>query len=77
LESKLVISAITLTTGIEQYDGYSVFVGPTFYLQFTSKSFTSAARATQVSGHAVGDASHLNVDEYSRQRGKLKVAVEF
>ncbi len=62
---------------LERYDGYSVFVGPTFYLQLTRKSFISAAWATQVSGHAVGDVGHLNLDEYSRQRGKIKIAVEF
>jgi hypothetical protein len=62
---------------LDHYEGYALFVGPTLYYQIDRKSFLTAAWATQVRGHAVGDPRALNLDEYSRQRGKLKYAYEF
>ncbi len=62
---------------LDHYAGDALFIGPTLYLKLTRKSFITAAWATQVGGHAVGDPLRLNLDEYSRQRGKLKFAYEF
>jgi hypothetical protein len=60
-----------------QFTGDAVFVGPTMYLQLARKFFMTAAWATQVRGHAIGDPGHLELQEFSRQRGKLKFAYEF
>ena len=59
------------------FEGDAVFVGPTFYLQLTPKSFIQAAWSAQVAGHAAGDPLPLNLDEFSRQKAKLKFAYEF
>jgi hypothetical protein len=63
--------------GLNEFTGEALFVGPTMFLQLSPKSFITAAWATQVSGHTVGDPGHLELDEFSRQRGKLKFAYEF
>lgn len=55
-----------------------MFVGPTLYVQLNPKAFITAAWNTQISGHDVDiPGSTLNLAEFSRQRGKLKLAVEF
>ena len=59
------------------YTGDAVFVGPTIYVQIAPKMFMTAAWNTQVAGHEVDGSSSLNLAEFSRQRAKLKVAVEF
>ncbi len=60
-----------------QFTGEAFFVGPTMFLKLSPKSFMTAAWATQVRGHTVGDPSRLELDEFSRQKGKLKFAYEF
>jgi hypothetical protein len=62
---------------LNQFTGEALFVGPTMFLKLSPKSFMTAAWATQVRGHAVGDPSRLELEEFSRQRGKLKFAYEF
>ncbi len=62
---------------LNQFTGDALFVGPTMFLQLSRKSFMTAAWATQVRGRTVGDPSHLNLEEFSRQKGKLKFAYEF
>ena len=62
---------------LNQFTGEALFVGPTMFLQLSRKSFMTAAWATQVRGHAVGDPSRLELEEFSRQKGKLKFAYEF
>jgi hypothetical protein len=60
------------------FTGDAVFVGPTLYVQLNPKAFITAAWNTQISGHDVDiPGSTLNLAEFSRQRGKLKLAVEF
>jgi hypothetical protein len=60
------------------YTGDAVFVGPTLYWQFARKAFMTAAWNVQVTGRDVDiPGSTLNLSEFSRQRGKLKFAVEF
>jgi hypothetical protein len=60
------------------FTGDAVFVGPTLYVQLNPKAFFTAAWNTQISGHDVAiPGSTLNLSEFSRQRGKLKLAVEF
>jgi hypothetical protein len=62
---------------LNQFTGEALFVGPTMYLQLSRKSFMTAAWAMQIRGHTVGDPSHLELEEFSRQKGKLKFAYEF
>lgn len=60
------------------YTGDAVYVGPTFYVQLSSKAFVTAAWNTQITGHDVDvPGSTLNLAEFSRHRAKLKLAVEF
>jgi hypothetical protein len=63
---------------LNSFTGDALFVGPTLYVQLARKVFMTAAWNTQVWGREVDDPSvSLNLAEFSRQRGKLKVAVEF
>ena len=65
-------------TWFNTYTGDALFVGPTLYVQLGRKAFMSAAWDVQVEGHEVGDpGASLNLSEFSRQRAKLKLAVEF
>ncbi len=58
--------------------GSATFLGPTLFIQLSPKMFVAAAWNVQVRGSEVGDpTAKLNLTEFSRQRAKLKVAVEF
>jgi hypothetical protein len=60
------------------FTGDAVYVGPTLFVQLNPKMFVSAAWNVQVAGSDVDEpGAKLNLSEFSRQRGKLKVAVEF
>ena len=60
------------------FTGDAVFLGPTAYVQLGRKVFMTAAWNVQVHGRDVDEpGSKLNFGEFSRQRGKLKLAVEF
>lgn len=60
------------------FTGDAVYAGPTLYVQLGPKVFMTAAWNWQVTGSDVDDTSaRLNLSEFSRQRAKLKVAVEF
>jgi hypothetical protein len=60
------------------YTGSATFLGPTLYVQITPKVFMTAAWNVQVRGTEVEDPTQkLNLTEFSRQRAKFKVAVEF
>jgi hypothetical protein len=60
------------------FTGDAFFVGPTLYMQLTRKTFMTAAWNTQVWGREVNNPGvAFNLAEFSRQRVKLKVAVEF
>ena len=60
------------------FTGDAVYVGPTIYVQITPKIFMTAAWNTQVWGREVDNPDvSFNLAEFSRQRAKLKVAVEF
>ncbi len=65
-------------TWFNAFTGDATFIGPTLYIQLSPKMFITAAWNWQVRGSEVGDpTAKLNLSEYSRQRAKLKVAVEF
>jgi hypothetical protein len=60
------------------FTGDAFFLGPTAYVQLSRKVFMTAAWNVQIHGRDVDDpGSNLNLAEFSRQRGKLKLAVEF
>ena len=60
------------------FTGDATFVGPTLFVQLSPKMFMAAAYDWQVVGSDVADpTAKLNLSEFSRQRAKLKVAVEF
>jgi hypothetical protein len=52
-------------------------MGPTVYYKFARKLFMSAAWNAQVWGREIETGQRLNLQEYSRTRAKVKVAVEF
>lgn len=63
---------------MNDYTGDAVYVGPTLFVQLNNKMFVTAAWNVQVAGSETDNpAVSLNLAEFSRQRAKLKVAVEF
>jgi hypothetical protein len=63
--------------GLSSFTGDALLLGPTLYLQFTSKMFMTAAWNTQVWGREVGSSLPLNLAEFQRNRARLKFAWEF
>ena len=59
------------------FTGDAVYLGPTFYLKLSPKTFMTAAWSTQIGGHAVDEIGGLNLADFSRNRAKLKFAFEF
>jgi hypothetical protein len=59
------------------FTGDAVYVGPLIYIQINPKMFMTAAWNTQVGGHEVDMPGALDLGDFSRHRGKLKLAVEF
>jgi hypothetical protein len=65
-------------TFFNSFTGDAVFVGPTIYVQISRKVFMTAAWNTQVWGREIDNpGGPLNLAEFTRQRAKLKLAVEF
>jgi hypothetical protein len=64
-------------TFLNTFTGDALFVGPTLYWKFARKMFMTAAWNAQVWGREIESGQRLNLEEFSRQRAKLKVAVEF
>jgi hypothetical protein len=61
----------------DTFTGDALFIGPTLYYKFARKMFLAAAWNAQVWGREVETSNRFNLAEFSRQRAKLKVAVEF
>jgi hypothetical protein len=64
-------------TFLNQFTGDALFIGPTLYYKLARKMFMTAAWNAQVWGREIETGQRLNLEEYSRTRAKLKVAVEF
>ena len=62
---------------LSAFTGDTVMLGPTLYVQFTSKMFMIAAWNAQVWGREVGNSLPLNLTEFQRHRARLKFAWEF
>jgi hypothetical protein len=60
------------------FTGDAVYVGPTLFVQLSPKTFIAAAWNVQVWGREIDNpGATLNLAEFSRQRAKLKFALEF
>ena len=79
-----------LTVGAEvdyyrHYDGFffnsftgdAIFVGPTLHYQISPKMFMTAAWNAQVWGRETDTGNSLNLEEFSRYRAQVKLAMEF
>src|SRR4051794_25477845 len=65
------------TLGLSQFTGDALFLGPTLYYKFARKWFLTAAWNAQIAGKEIDTGNHLNLEEFSRQRAKFKIALEF
>jgi len=61
----------------QTFDGHALFVGPTLQINFTRKVLLAAAFSAQVAGHAVDDPRPLDLTNFTRYRGNLKLEFEF
>ena len=60
------------------FTGDALYVGPTLFVQLGPKMFVAAAWNTQVWGRETDNpGATFNLAEFSRQRAKLKFALEF
>jgi hypothetical protein len=60
------------------FTGDAVLIGPTLFVQLSPKMFVAAAWNAQIWGREMDNpGAALNLEEFSRHRAKLKVAVEF
>jgi hypothetical protein len=64
-----------LTLG--SFTGDAVYLGPTFFWKIGPKTLVSASWEAQIAGHQTGDASPLNLADFSRQRARLVFEFEF
>ena len=64
-------------TFLNAFTGDALFIGPTLYYKFARKMFMTAAWNAQVWGREIETGQRLNLEEFSRARARLKVAVEF
>jgi Putative MetA-pathway of phenol degradation len=63
--------------GFDALDGSAFYLGPTLHIQFTPKIYLAAAWSTQLAGHAQGQPGNLDLTDFTRQRGNLKLGFEF
>jgi hypothetical protein len=61
----------------QTFNGHALFVGPTMQINFTRKILLAAAFSGQVAGRAVDDPRALDLTNFSRYRGNLKLEFEF
>lgn len=61
----------------QAFSGHALFVGPTMQINFTRKILLAAAFSEQVAGHAVDDPRSLDLTNFTKYRGNLKLEFEF
>jgi hypothetical protein len=61
----------------QSLSGHALFVGPTMQINFTRKILLAAAFSEQVAGHAVDDPRFLDLTNFTKYRGNLKLEFEF
>jgi Putative MetA-pathway of phenol degradation len=59
------------------FTGHAIFIGPTLHYQISPKMFMTAAWNAQVWGRETDTGNRLNLEEFSRYRAQLKLALEF
>lgn len=59
------------------FGGNALFVGPTMQINFTPKILLAATFVGQVWGHAANDSRALDLDDFSKYKGNLKLEFEF
>lgn len=63
--------------GFNSFTGDAVYLGPTFFWKMAPKVLLSAAWEFQVAGREIGVESPLDLTDFSRQRARLLLEVEF
>ena len=63
--------------GLNRYQGQALFLGPTLFWHITDRAWISFAFNAQVAGRAAGDNRNLDLVNFNRYQGRLKVGVEF
>lgn len=61
----------------QSLNGHALFVGPTMQINFTQKILLAAAFSGQVAGRAVDDPRSLDLTNFTKYRGNLKLEFEF
>ncbi len=59
------------------FSGQAVYAGPTVYMRFGRKAFVSAAWEFQIQGHAIAVPGALDLTNFERMQGKLRLGFEF
>jgi len=62
---------------LQTFDGQALFVGPTLQINITRKVLLAAAFMAQVAGQAADDPRPLDLTNFERYRGNLKLEFEF
>lgn len=62
---------------LQALQGQAFYLGPTLHWQFTGKIMLAAAWSTQVAGRATGETHALDLTNFPRHRGNLKLEFEF
>lgn len=62
---------------LQTFAGHAFFVGPTMQINFSPKVLLAAAFMAQVAGHAVDDPRPLDLTNFEKYRGNLKLEFEF
>ena len=57
--------------------GWALFVGPTLYARLGEHAFLSLAWNAQVAGHASGDGSRLDLDNFERNQVMVRFGIAF
>jgi hypothetical protein len=62
---------------LDNFAGHALYAGPTLFVQITNKILLAAAFSTQIAGHAAGDPNLLDLTNFSRNKARLLVEIEF
>lgn len=63
--------------GFDGFAGHALYAGPTLFVQITNKILLAAAFSSQIAGHAAGNLNTLDLTNFSRNKARLLVEVEF
>jgi hypothetical protein len=63
--------------GLEEFAGEAFFLGPTAYAKFRDPWRVTASWSMQLAGHAVGTGGSLDLTNFVRHEGRLRIGLEF